>query len=177
VAAIDDGGRAFLSKHARRLFILVLFFFVLVGIYVTYNQYQTWEATDFTRHLLPVYNEGYFYFYTFTRILAPHLLSLLFGLTLFWVMRWLNKRHEHKYFEEEEPYLMLISTLVVAYPGCLLYFAFILLAYLVWHVVGLVSGSRRRLPLYALWPSVGFLTFVLIQYWLVDTPLWLILKI
>lgn len=175
---MHNGGQAFLRRHAKLSFWTIVLGWVLFGIYVTWQQYRLWEAGELTRLLLPEYQDNYFYFYTATRIIGPYFLSFVMALVTMKIMQWQNNRFGGKFFEAEEPYLMGISMFVVAYPACLVYLVLLLVVYLLLHIATLLRGAKNaRLSLYNLWSPIGLATFLLFQYWLIDTPIWFLLKI
>ncbi len=142
------------------------------------GQYQLWRSGDVTQFLLPEYQSGYFFFYSFYRILAPHLLALIFALFLILLLKRVNQRHDNLFFEEEEPVLAGLSLFWVSYPGLIVYLVVLLGGYLLWHTFNRLRGKgRERLPLYRLWPSAGILTILLIQSWLGQTALWNSLRV
>ncbi|MDP3953567.1 MAG: hypothetical protein Q8P99_01985 [bacterium] len=178
LAAADSGGRAFLARYARLIFWSTVVVVTAVGAYTVWQQRELWASDELARLLLPEYQGNYFYFYIFTRIVAPYLIAFIFSLILLAVVARVNKRGGDRFFEAEESYLAATSIFLVAYPGLLFYLFLLLLAYTLWHLWERVRGKQdRRLPLYGLWAPVGLATFLLAQYYLAGSPLWLLLKI
>jgi len=130
--------------------------------------------------LLPPHqsNYSYFLFYVLTRIFAPYLISLSFALMLLYLLPFINRRSGDKFFETEEPYLAALSIFLVGHPGWLIYLITLILTYLGWHLWNNLRGKGGvRLPLYSLWVAVGILVLIVDNCWLVNTPIWKLLKI
>ncbi|MDZ4231347.1 MAG: hypothetical protein U1C52_00975 [Patescibacteria group bacterium] len=178
LAAADSGGRTFLVRYAKLIFWSTVVTVAAVGAYTIWQQRELWASDELAKLLLPEYQGSYFYFYILTRIVAPYLIAFIFSLILLAVVARLNKRGGDRFFEVEESYLAATSIFLVAYPGVFFYFLLLFSVYTFWHLWERVRGRRdRRLPLYGLWAPVGLATFLLAQYWLATTPLWLLLKI
>ena len=141
---------------------------------IAFFQYRAWQSGALSRLLLPAYQGGYFYFYSFTRFFANHLVALGFALLLFWMMTQLNRRSGGQFFEKEEPYLAATTLFLVGHPGWLIYIVALTVLYLGWH---LRQGSTERLPLYNFWASVGFFVLLFNLSVLQGTMFWAVLGI
>ena len=177
-AVVNNGGRVFLFRHIRKIFWSVIVIAFSMLLHTSIIQYQIWEKGELTEFLLPEHQSYYFYFYVLTRTFAPHLLSFVPSLVVIFTLSWINKRNEVRFFEPEEVYLAATAIFLMGYPGWLFYILFLLVVYLSWHFWERITGnSNSRLPLYGLWIPVGLVTYLIIQYWLVNTSIWLLLKI
>jgi hypothetical protein len=123
-------------------------------------------------------NYSYFFFYILTRIFAPYLISLIFALVLLYLLPFINRRSGDRFFEPEEPYLAALSIFLVGHPGWFVYLIAMILTYLGWHLWNNLRGrGGMRLPLYNLWIAVGISVLIIDNYWLVNMPIWKLLKI
>lgn len=162
-------------RKIKLVFFATLTGLSLVGIYRLFSQYSIWKSSDLGQFLLSDYQ---FVFFTFIRILAPFLISVLVAFLFIWGLHWLNKRFKGNLFEREEPYLAATAIILIGYPALLFYFLVLGVVYLIWHVGSYIRLRKEtRLPLYNLWIFVGLVTLILSKYWLIHTPIWLLLKI
>ncbi|MFH1758999.1 MAG: hypothetical protein ABH822_00345 [Patescibacteria group bacterium] len=110
----------------RWILFIILFIEAALLAYLTYKQYFLWLSNDLSKHLLPPYASiNYFIFYTFVRIWAPHLMSLIAGLLAFWTAKWMNYKWGGRFFQSEEPYFLLIGTFLTGHPGWLMYWGLV----------------------------------------------------
>ena len=116
-------GRRFLRERIGRVFWAVVGLFFVTDTLIAFLQYRVWQGGALSRLLLPEYQGGYFYFYSFTRFFANHLLALGFALLLLGMMLRLNKRSGEQFFERDEPYLAAVTLFLVGHPGWLVYIA------------------------------------------------------
>lgn len=150
----------------RRLvlvYALLIAFFALEKIYLTYTQFSLWQDNNLSRYFLPPYRSiGYFIQYAFFRFWAHFLAALVFSLALLWITSYFNRRHRQRYFWPEEPYFIALAVLVVGYPGLLVYFSLILLApFLISSLQFLISKKAERISYYYLWLSLALAALVL----------------
>ena len=145
---------------------------------LTHLQYQAWSDSGLGQFLLPAYQTGYFYFYSFTRFLAPYVISLVLGLAFMLLLARMNKQRGGVLFEDEEPYIAGLFMFLSGYPGIVIYFVFVLIVYLLWHIIVRVKKKKDvRLPLYYLWPATALLTVFTLLSPFVHSDIWLSLKI
>lgn len=170
----DDG----VTKKAKGLFWFVLASLSAIAVYKVFGQYQTWANNELGQFLLPPHQDSYFLFFVFIKLLSPFLIAVAVAFLLIPILGVINKRFEGKFFEVAEPYLAATTIILLGYPALLFYFLLIILAYLAWHVFSYIkSHEQARLSLYHMWVPIGLITLMVSKYWLVHTPLWLLLKI
>ncbi len=155
--------RSFLVKKARLLAtISVSSVFALASVF-TFMQYRVWMA-DPKMQFAFTSNEGIigFFFNAFMKFFAPHTLSLLFALILFFAMRIANKRSGDRFFEKEEIWFAFIAAFLSGWPGFLIFFPSLIFTYLLSQIViAIVKKKSERVPLYYLWlPAAAFVILI-----------------
>ena len=169
------------SKFLRYIWIISVVAILGILTYWATLQYQLWESSEFTKHLLPPYQSfGFFYSYVGKRFFAPWLISLLFAIVISRVSKLLNKKYGERFFENEEIELIAFGVFLVGYPGFFIYLPLLLVVYLVLQIInniravfssqGIKNVSEepaysRRLSAYYLWIPLAILA-IIIKVWL-----------
>ena len=172
-------GRFLFKKHIKLLFLAaVIIIFSLVG-YVAARQYLFWLHDPLARFLLPPYQSlNYFVLYALIRFFGSYLISLGLALLFLQAAKVINRRRGGLLFEREEPYLAAASIFLAGHPGWLIYSIFLLVTYLLLHLVFRLKGAKDiRLPLYRLWAPIAFFVILLNMYWSSQTNWWQLLVI
>ena len=175
--SLDGERKQFWGRWLPLIWGVSIFSTFLWDGWLIYRQYEIWAGNELTRFLLPEYNPGYFPFYAFFRFLASDTLALIIAVVMLVTLTKMNNRAGKLFFEEHEPYLASTVIFLVGFPGLLFYLVWLLLAYLLWHLltIRLTGKASRRLPLYSVWPLVGVVTVLVNTFWLEKTALWLML--
>lgn len=144
------------------------------AIYLSVVQYLTWKSSQLTVGLLPPYASiGYFLRYTFVNFWLRGVFSLIAGLLVFATANYFNKKHEERFFEPGELYVITLSFFLVGHPGWIIYTFFTLLLGTVLSSINfLVRGRSSRFSLYYVWLATAFFT-IIIDKWLTDSLSWL----
>lgn len=166
-------------------FLIVAIVIILIfgfAFFQSWQQYQLWSAGGQTMFLLPPYQSfDYFIYYARYHFFNSYLVSLLIGILFFFGAKKLNQKYDGRFFEEIEPYLLLVSLFATGTPGWIAYLFVFFAVYFfanasitIFHLV-ITKKSEVRIPLFYLWlPSA--ISTILISRWLSVLPLWQTLK-
>ena len=167
------------------VFLSAIFTVFLLLFYQSYLQYEAWFSSEFSRHLLEQsvnfdnfnFRINYFVFYAITRFFAPYLISLVAALIFLILARKLNKKHNDKFFEPEEPWFGALAIFLLGHPSWFFYLISLILIYLIIHLLSLIISHKSLvISLYYLWlPTAIFV--IIINKWLIELELWKLLKI
>lgn len=157
------------ASLARGLFFLLFFAQMFAGVKTSYDQYIIWKiGGGISSYLLPPYQDiSYFLFYAGTRFIAPALFAFLLALIFLFVMRFVNKKFQNRFFYEDEPYIAVLGILAVGYPALLLYLPIVIFAVL---IRALVSGAR--ISAYYVWIPAALLVILVNTVWLSELGIW-----
>ena len=138
--------------------------------YVSYLQYQAFNAGVLSQVLST--RSGFAWFFNYVRLhfLNEYLLSLLGALVMWLIAEYFNKRRGEVFFEREETYLAGLGAFLVGYPGWLFYLPTVLISGILASVVFVKKGER--LPLYHFWLPIAIVCAVVIQFWAQYQPWW-----
>lgn len=170
-------------NNAGFLFLMtaIILVFGLAG-FNSWQQYSAWQVDPAAKFLLPPYQDwNYFVFHARYNFFNPYLISLLMGVIFFLGAKKLNKKYDGRFFEEVEPYLLLISMFLLGTPGWLAYlFVFFAVYFLVnilitFYHLFINKNTGVRIPLFYLWIPVAIST-IMISRWLAVLPAWQVLK-
>lgn len=131
---------------------ILIYYFYLVG-----NQYAIWQSDPLTRFLLPPYESiTYVFGHHFFRFGFYYLVSFLVALSFIFFAVFLNKKFEHRFFEEEEIYLGALAFLLLGNPAWNYAWAYYLVAVLFMALFGSLVISywlkrSERFSFYWLW--------------------------
>lgn len=144
------------------------------AFYLSIIQYLTWKGSQMTVGLLPPYVPiDYFLRYAFVNFWLPNILSLIAGLAVFAAANYFNKKHEERFFEPGELYIITLSFFLVGHPGWIIYTFFVLfLGTLLSSINFLARGRSSRLSLYYVWLATAFFT-IIVDKWLIGSLSWL----
>ncbi|TSC96257.1 MAG: hypothetical protein Athens071426_599 [Parcubacteria group bacterium Athens0714_26] len=144
------------------------------AVYLSVIQYLTWKSSQLTIGLLPPYASiGYFLRYAFVHFWLPNVFSLVAGLLVFAAANYFNKKHEQRFFEPGEIYVITLSFFLVGHPGWIIYTFFVLLLCTILSSVNfLARGRSSRFSLYYVWLATAFFT-IIIDKWLMGSLSWL----
>jgi hypothetical protein len=146
----------------------ILFLFAVAAVifyylYLVYAQYLAWREGGITKFLVPPHESVFYVFgYHFTRFVLYYLASLGAALLFFWAANYFNRKHNLRFFENEEPYLGALSIFLLGNPAwnhAWIYYVVALLVVAV--ILSLVKShwSKRseRLSLRFLWLPLAIL--------------------
>lgn len=176
-----------ISKYFFRAAIVLIFVSLF---FQTYVQYQLWLKNDISKYLLPPYTSiNYFIFYAFTRFFAPYLTSSIAAILFLLAAKIINKKHEERFFYPEEYYLGALGIFLSGHPGWLFYLVFVILFYLLIHILSLLTSYflhltsyksyilPQRISLYCLWIPMAIFVIIMNNIFLPHLSWWKILMI
>lgn len=168
-------GRSLLAGYHWKIFFASVF---TLFLYAGYKGYLLYKAT--LNHPIGQFFDIEYILITRIggRIFAPHLISLVFALIFMWTARFYNKKYGERFFEKEEIKLGGLSIFLVGHPGWIIYFPFVVFAYLLVHIFFQLKGTRDlRIPVYHLWVPIAIFVILIIRYWISGSAVWPLLAI
>lgn len=171
--------RPFLVKYLSLVVFAVLTAVFSWLVFLSIELYRFWQGDHLGRYLLPPYARyDYFLLYVFFRFFLPYLISLSISGLFVWIMNSANRKFGGRFFEKEELGMAFLAIFLAGHPGWIIYFIFLCLSYLLWHLCSRIKGAKNiRLPLYYLWIPVGILVILINNLFLSDSLIWQMLKI
>ncbi len=162
----SDGFVSF-SKFLKIIWTLSVLIIFGILFYWSYLQYSFWQGSEMTRYLLPPYQSiSYFISYVGVRFFGPWFLALLASFLISGAVRFLNKKFEERFFEDEEIRLIALGIFLTGYPGFIFYLVSIL-------VVGVLLStfyfllSKGRMPFYYFWMPMAIFAMIM-KIWLLS---------
>lgn len=153
--------RGSLRINATRLFRSGLGFYALYPVILTIGQYYVWSSNAFSRLLLhapldgrvpiPEFLKdsallqsrfGYFLFYSYGRFWINSILAIGVSLLFYLFLRLLRKRRG-RFFEEGEPELGFVSSLIAGWPNFVLFVPFVFFFVVIVSLIRLVAFRAR----------------------------------
>lgn len=99
---------------------------------------------SFIKLIIPSYIGGtYLLFFLLTRLWGEYIISFIFALLFLWVMIWLNKKYDNRFFYDEEPYFGAIAIFLTGWPGCLYYLIILLTSFLIFNASETITVKKR----------------------------------
>ncbi len=162
----------------KYVFFITVFIIFTLLFYQSYLQFEVWSHNELSKFLLPPYQTlDYFIYYSFFKFFAPYFMSLLASLIFLFTAKFLNKKYQERFFEQEELYFGALAIFLVGHPGWLFYAVILITFYfLLSTFYFLLLKRQKRLSLYYWWIPVGIFV-ILIERWLQVVPFWQLLKI
>ena len=172
--------RSFFFRLMKRRTVFLL---TIVGImelalvYVSLRQYYTWSSH--ASGLLPPYTPlSYFIGYIATHLWLPYVISALLAFIWWAGMRFLNARHENRFFYEDEFVFAPLALFLVGYPGALLFIVLFLLLYVLWSLWHTVwHGEQERVSSHYLWIPLALCVILVQELYAAHLSWWGLLKI
>ncbi|MBI4119784.1 MAG: hypothetical protein HY456_02995 [Parcubacteria group bacterium] len=149
----------------KTLFFLAVVIVFAVQAYWAREQFLAWHnAAPPLNYLVPPYRGiGYFLSYGYTHFFMKYLLSFAASLALLFSSKFLNRKFQYRFFEEEEPYIAASALFLSGHPGWLLTIIFVLaLSVLLSTFYFLFSSKKERVPLYYLWLPASIFAILLL---------------
>ena len=172
--ALQIFAKEFLARHIKFFTLIPIIVVFAIAGYNTFLQYRLWDSVPFSKNLLPpVTPITYFLRYSFYHFFISNIVSLVFATVFYFLAKFLNKRKDERFFEKEELNFAFIALFLSGFPGVLFVFVFIVLAYLLVHLVNLfIKKKIETVPLYYLWFPSALLAILLISVWFNQTGIW-----
>lgn len=156
-------GEVIFKKSLKLLWILAGAFILIIFLRDSFLQYQAWLEGPMRFALPPYRSLAYFFSYIGTRFLSPWLLSFVVSFIISRLAKWLNRRFEGRFFEEEEIDLIALGVFLSGYPGFLVYLvAILVLGVLIALIYTLFSLGK--LPLYFFWLPLAIFVIILMDW-------------
>lgn len=134
--------------------------------YSGYLLYVSRTLNPLAKFLLPPYISWIeFFTYWFVQFAAEYAVALAIAGVALWVMRWLNRRFQDRFFYPSEFWLLLLSVLYAGHPGWLVFSFFLFIGLLV-----LAVFKRQRVSFYYLWLPASALALITIQILIAKVP-------
>jgi hypothetical protein len=171
--------RSFLVKVMKPIFWITVAVSFGNSTLFSYWQYLAWKNGPLGDLLLPPHRSiAYFLEYSIWRFWTPALSALATALILILIVRFLNKKNEEKFFENEEPYLLGIGIVLVGYPVFLVYILTFFLLFLAVNIFKTVKNkSADRVSPYYLWLPAALIAIIVCELWLSHLAWWSLLII
>ena len=151
-------------KIFRFIFLISIFLISLVLIYWSVAQYLIWHRSGTpTSYFLPPYRSiSYFLRYIGFRFWLPGIISLLFSLFFYFSADHFNRKHNGKFFYQEEPYLIALSIFLVGHPLWIFYLMAVLFLWLIISIVQfLILRKSGRISFRYFWLPAAILVILL----------------
>lgn len=155
------------------LFLYMISVAVVIGLHLSliFTQYMEWKnAGPPTSFLIPPYRSiGYLFSYHFGRYFIYHLASFLASLGLLFFIKAANKKSGKRFFEDDEPYIASIPTLLLGYYAWNYLWIFHLLAVFVLGLVmsflfGKVRRGEERISFYFFWIPLAIVGIIIAEF-------------
>ncbi|MDD5430805.1 MAG: hypothetical protein PHP03_01120 [Candidatus Pacebacteria bacterium] len=165
------------SEKKRKCIFKILFFGAIAAVfgyclYISITQYSVW-ADGFYSYLPPTVNPlNHFIPYILIHYWATFLISLILGVLGFYSANYANKKYGERFFEPEEPFLILTAIFLTGHPAWIAFVILLLLAALLFSVLNSIKRRGERFSLYWLWLPLAFFT-IIISSWLFVNFQWL----
>lgn len=165
--------RPLLVRHRAAIF------WVCTGIIFGLLLYQTREqflllanSGPPSKYLVPPYNGiGYFLLWSWSWLWSRYLIALAGSLLLLCAIMSASANWRSKRFEEEEPYLLALSLVLVGHPFWIFYFFAVVLAYALYTATrAWRQATTQRVSFYYFWIPIA-LVVVGLTPWLKDLAL------
>lgn len=172
--ALQIFAKKFLARHIKFFTLIPIIVVFAIAGYNTFLQYRLWESVPLSKNFLPpVTPITYFLRYSFYHFFISNVVSLVFATVFYFLAKFLNKRKDERFFEKEELNFAFIALFLSGFPGVLFVFVFIVLTYLLVHLVNLfIKKKIETVPLYYLWFPSALLAILLISVWFNHTGVW-----
>lgn len=124
-----------------------------VALYLTRAQFIAWQSDALSIYLLPPYHSiRYFAAYAVFHFWAPHIVSGVLAVLIFWLAQAANKKFNERFFEKEELYFLPLGIFLTSHPGWILYVLIVLSTYVVYSALAtLIFRRRERISFYYFW--------------------------
>ncbi len=151
---------------------------VVLGRYahLTFSQYKVWIESEFTKHLLPPYQDiSYLLGVHGTRFLLYFIISGAAAVLLAFLMNIANKKYEGRFFEEEEKYIAGTAVFLLGNPewryAWLFYLCAVTAIYTSAHLLSMAywkmkkssEGGPPRIPLYFFWVPTAIAAIIILR--------------
>lgn len=124
------------SKTLNWFWVISVFLILAIQTYWSAMLYQAWEVNPLSRFFLPPYQPiSYFLSYVGFRFFAPWILSAIVAFLVSRLAKFLNKKFDERFFEQEEIELIALGTFLTGYPGFFFYLSLLLFGYLMLQIV------------------------------------------
>lgn len=159
----------------RRVFWLSPFLVGGLLFYLTRAQFLVWSGTGLSGYLVPPYsNIIYFLQYSLFHFWASYITSFLVGFLVLKLAQHFNKKHDEKFFEKEEPYLIGLSVFLVGHPGWMVYLGLVLIITFLFALGSWLNTKQiYRISYYKLWLPLALIAIVLDRFLVVYWPSYL----
>ena len=171
-AVVEFFRRAWLKKHASRIFLYAVFVVGTYLIYVVFLQFQAFLSGP----LGFIKSDGFLNFVTYTlgyarlHYLNDYLISFLAAILFALIGGYFNKKYNERFFEKEELYLLALGILLTGYPGFIFYIPLTLFASAIVSAIFVKHGER--LPLYHFWVPTALAVVFVIHFWASNQVWW-----
>lgn len=168
--------RSFLSERIKGVGGIIGVVYIGVLLVYSHLQYYGWLSNGITELLLPPYTSiFYFLQYVFFKIWFPHIVSFLFAVSAFCMMKWMNKKKKGILFFDDEYYIAAIAIFLSGYPGVLVYIPLFFLVYA--FILIFQRRKYERFSSYFLWFPVALCAILVSKFILEGTILWTLLLV
>lgn len=103
---------------------------------------------------------NYIFSYSWTHFLMPTSFTVLGSLSLFCLLKVINKLGHDRFFYEEEYWLAAIGCLAVGFPNLILYFFISAFLNVLAHIIAMVLKKEGRISLLYMWPIAMIITII-----------------
>jgi hypothetical protein len=149
------------EKFLKRLFWIVLISIVIQSIYLSAVHILIWNSSPAGKAFLPpTLPWSYSLNYVFYHYCKRNLFTIISALILLFVVKFLNKRFEERFFYPQEPYLMSLGILWSPWPGGIVVFlGVVLITFLIIQIINIFSFKKERISMLYLWLPCSLLSF------------------
>ncbi|RJQ29865.1 hypothetical protein C4571_00375 [Candidatus Parcubacteria bacterium] len=150
--------RPFRVSYIRVARVISIALIFCLAFYWSWAQYETWTGTPFA-------SIAYFSKYAGLKFFGPPVIALLAAWVFSRVLRWMNRRYENRFFEEEEIPTASLCVFLTGYPLFFLYLIIVLIEGLVFSLLYSLL-SKGRVPLYHVWLPTALFVIIMKIYFL-----------
>jgi hypothetical protein len=180
---VTFGGQIFLRSFIEKISRFIYWFISVLSFvwvaYLSFTQYFLWKFNEFSRFLLPPYQDiFYFIEYVGWRFFLPTLIVFLLSLIFIVLANKSNRLGGERFFHEGEIYIAALAFVGSGYPGVIIFILCFLLLFLVVSIFSSIFyGREQRTSPYYLWIPSALIAILITRLWLSDFWLWNLFKI
>ena len=163
-----------IKKFIKPAVIFVIISIILKIILEFFGQYYIWSHGDASKGLLPPHTPiSYFLGYGAYRFVWPVVSVVLVGLIFIFLAKLLNKKFNQRFFEDDEPWHIIFSLIIVGHPYWIFYIFTVIACAILIYLFNLMFKKieyGQVFSLYQLWLPI-VLVVIILSDWIIKIPI------